>query len=299
MRFDAKGMDMSIRTLETAALLITGSLVAVASSAPMGPPTAYLGAGRWGVGAEYGYGQMDLKTSGTVRDEVARSLSQTYLWDQDFRVDTLKSNMIFGTIAYGVMDNWDIFVRLGANNAQSDIKALPPENNTSETEGSFDGSFGFAAGAGTRVTFYQAQPWALGGLIQGTWFHTSMSDFRIMDPYFPEDETWVGEAKLDYWQIQASVAAALQVDKWRLWAGPFVQYTQGSLDFDGRASIASLSDTLKWRSDIDDSFQVGGHFGANWEISDQFNLWLEGQVTPDTWTVGIGAVIIPEKSFQI
>ena len=73
MRFDAKGMDMSIRTLETAALLITGSLVAVASSAPMGPPTAYLGAGRWGVGAEYGYGQMDLETSGTVTDEVARA----------------------------------------------------------------------------------------------------------------------------------------------------------------------------------------------------------------------------------
>ena len=60
MRFDAKGMDMSIRTLETAALIIIGSLVAVASSAPMGPPTAYLGAGRWGMGAEYGYGQMDL-----------------------------------------------------------------------------------------------------------------------------------------------------------------------------------------------------------------------------------------------
>ena len=45
--------------------------------------------------------------------------------------------MIFGTIAYGVMDNWDIFVRLGANNAQGDIKALPPENDTAESRRQF------------------------------------------------------------------------------------------------------------------------------------------------------------------
>jgi hypothetical protein len=291
---------MKIDRLVTTTLIVTGVLVSVApANAPMGSPTAYLGVGSWGVGAEYGYGQMDLEASGTVTDEVANSLGNTYLWDQDFRADRIKSNMIFGTLAYGLTDSWDIFVRLGANNARGDIRALPPENHTSETEGGFDGRFGFAAGAGTRVTFYQAQPWALGGLIQGTWFHTSMSSFRIMDPYFPEDETWVGEAKLEYWQIQASVAAALQLDKWRLWAGPFVQYTQGNLDFDGRATIASLSGVLKWHSDIDDSFQVGGHFGANWAISDQFNLWLEGQVTSDTWMVGVGAMIHPEKPFGI
>ncbi len=65
------------------------------------------------------------------------------------------------------------------------------------------------------------------------------------------------------------------------------------MDFSGATSIAGLTGTIKWSSTIDDSFQVGGHFGANWEVSDQFNLWLEGQITSDTWLVGVGAVLRP------
>jgi len=84
----------------------------------------------------------------------------------------------------------------------------------------------------------------------------------------------------------------------RFWAGPFVQYTQVNLDFDGHTEIASLTGPLNWSSN-DDLFRVGGHFGLNWDVSDQFHLWVEGQVTADSWLVGVGAVIIPQKAFGI
>jgi hypothetical protein len=254
---------------------------------------AYLGEGQWGLGGEYGYGQMDLKTSGTVTDALAG-----FPWAQDFRLDELKSNMVFGTVAYGVTDTWDVFVRLGAADAKGTIIVSPASLTAVERQDDYDGSFGFAGGAGTRVTFYQAKPWSIAGLIQGTWFQPGDSDFEITDPWQP-DESWVGQAKLSYWQIQASVAAAWQVDPWRFWAGPFIQFSQGDMDFEGRAELGGTTDTLNWSSSIDDSFQVGGHFGALWQICDQFDLWTEGQISADSWLASIGAVIIPEKAFKI
>jgi len=282
--------------VETAALIIAASLVAVASSAPMGSPTASLGAGRWGLGAEYGYGQMDLTTSGTVT-EVFPGFD-TAPWAQDFRIDNLKTNMAFGTIAYGLTDTWDIFARIGASDAKGTIVVPPASVTAEQRQDDYDGSFGIAWGVGTRATLHQAGPWSFGGLVQVTFFRPGDSEFSIVDPLIP-DESWVGDAKLNYWQAQASLAAAFQADTWQFWAGPFVQFTQGDMDFDGTTALAGQAGTISWVSTIDDSFQVGGHFGANWEICDQFNLWGEGQITSDSWMVGAGLVIVPEKSFGI
>jgi hypothetical protein len=290
-------MKMKINRLATATLIVTGVLVSVApAGAPMASPTAYLGAGNWGLGAEYGYGQMDLEASGTVT-EVTGLLDTS--WAQHFKMDNLKNNMAFGTIAYGLTDAWDIFARLGATDARNTTVVPPSSSQAEERLGDFDGSFGLAWGVGTRATLHKSGPWSFGGLVQFTWFRPADSDFSINpDPWIP-DESWTGKAKLNYWQAQASLAAAFQADTWRFWVGPFVQFTQGDMDFSGTTSIAGLTGTLNWSSTIDDSFQVGGHFGANWEVCDQFNLWMEGQITGDSWLVGVGLVLVPEKSFGI
>ncbi len=288
---------MKINRLAPATLVVIGALVSVAlAGAPMGSPTAYLGAGNWGVGAEYGYGSMDLEASGTVT-EVTGPLDIS--WSQHFEIDNLKSNMAFGTIAYGLTDTWDLFARLGATDARDTLVVSPSAMRAEERQGDFDGSFGLAWGVGTRATLHKAGPWSLGGLVQFTWFRPGDSDFSITpDPLIP-DESWAGEAKLHYWQAQASLAAIYQANTWRLWAGPFVQYTQGDMDFRGTTSIASLTGTINWSSTIGDAWRVGGHFGANWEIRDQLNLWLEGQIASDSWLVGVGLVFVPEKSFGI
>ena len=277
---------------------VTGVFPSIApGGAPMGLPGAIVGEGRWAIGAEYGREQGDVDAFGRV-DEVFLNDS-SFFWTQPFEINDLTSNMIFGTLAYGICDNWDIFARVGAADAKDKIVALAADTDALERQDDFEGSFGLAWGAGTRATFCRAGPWSFGGLMQVTWFRPGNSDFSVADPLIP-DESWVGDVKLSYWQAQASLAAAYQIDKWRLWAGPFLQFVRGDMDFNGRAVLdgAGVS-TIRWTSNLQESSEIGAHFGVNWELSDLFDLWVEGQITADSWLVGIGGVFIPEKSLGL
>jgi len=289
---------MKINRFATAALIATVVLVSVApAGAPMGPASAFLGEGRWSVGGGYGYEEMTLDAFGTVTERFPSGT--TFSWTQPFRIDDLRSNMFFGTLAYGICEDWDIFARIGAADAGDRIVALAADTGAVERENEFDGSFGLAWGVGTRATFARSGPWSFGGLMQVTWFQPGSSSFSIDDPLIP-DESWDGEVELDYWQAQAALAATYQVDRWRFWAGPFLQFIQGDMDFRGTADLGGggLS-TIRWTSDVHESSQVGGYFGANWEMSDAFDVWVEGQLTGDSWVVGIGAMIRPGKSFGL
>jgi len=278
-------------------LAITAVLASTAvGGAPMGPPAAILGEGQWSVSGEYAFEQMDMKASGRAVTEIPGEAP--FFWTQPSRIDSLKSNMVFGKLAYGLCDNWDLFVRAGASNASDEIVVLPADTSSVEVRDSYDGSFGFAWGVGTRATFCRSGPWSVGGLVQVTWFQPGDSDFTVPDPLVP-GETWVGKMNLDYWQTQVSLAAAYQADTVRLWGGPFLQFVRGDMDFSGQAILeeGGGSSGLGWSSDLEETAQIGAHFGADWQIAKQWSLWVEGQITEDSWLVGVSAAFTPEKTF--
>ncbi len=281
-----------------AILAVTASFASVASGgAPMGLPNAWVDQGRWAVGGEYGYEQMNLESSGRVTQQIFGQ--EPAFWTQRFRIDDLASNMFFGTIAYGISENWDIFARVGAADAKGTVVALPASTDALTRQDDVDGSFGLAWGAGTRATLYRCGPWSFGGLVQVTWFRPGDSAFSITDPLQP-DESWAGDAELKYWQLQASLAAVYQVENWRFWAGPFLQAVYGDLNFRGTSSLTdgpALS-TIRWSSSIDESYEVGAHLGVNWELSNEWSLWAEGQITGDSWLVGVGGAFSPEKALD-
>lgn len=278
------------KALLVTVLTVAGVCATVASGgAPMGSPTAQLGEGNWGFGIEYGYEEMDLEATGTVTDE-----SIPFFWSQDFEIEDLTSNMVFGSLSYGMCDTWDIFVRVGVADA-SDAIILPPADSTAaERSDAFDGDFGIAWGVGTRGTFCRSGPWSVGGVMQVTWFEPDESEFSVMDPFLP-DETWRGEVDLEYWQAQFGLAAAFQADAWRFWAGPFFQFVEGDMDFDGRAFLGDdpAGVSLNWSSDLDESSQFGVFGGINWAVADSVNLRVEGQVTGDSFLFSVGALFIP------
>lgn len=284
------------KTVVVVTLAMAAGLAATAQAgAPLGPPTALLGEGNWGIGAEYGHEQISMEACGTVIEVFPDD--SYFFWTQAFEIEDLQTNMIFGTLAYGVCDTWDIFVRAGTADAKDDIVALPADAGSVARRDAFDGNFGLAWGAGTRATFCRSGPWSFGGTVQVTWFQPGDSDFTIDDPLLP-DETWVGDIELDYWQAQVSLAASLQLDTLQFWIGPFLQFIDGDMDFDGQAVLAgggTVSD-LCWSSDLNESSQIGGFIGLNWEVTRQWNLWVEGQVTSDSWLVGVGTVIVPGRS---
>ncbi len=270
------------------------------TAATMGPPMALMGQDQWGVGIEYGRQNIDLQASGTLRAFYTAEAIPVDVAER-LRIEDLTANMIFATLAYGVWDDWDVFVRLGAADADADVRArghdvLGEFGGAHEYEiGSVDGSFGFAWGVGTRATFHRWGPWAVGGLAQFTWFKPGDGDISYTDPLQGAGAVHTGEASLDYWTIQLSLAAIYQVDAWQFWAGPFLQFIRGDLDRCG--DIEGLpGDTFRASADIEEESQIGGHIGATWDMADEWNVWAEGQFTGDSWLIGLGLTFIPGKS---
>ncbi len=164
---------------------------------------------------------------------------------------------------------------------------------------SLNSDFGFAFGVGTRGTFCRSGPWAFGGLVQATYFMPGDSDIEYTDPLWGEGVVQVGDAELRFWEAQVSLAASYQVDTLRLWAGPFLQFVMGDLDRDGEVLFdgENLGDTFDASSDLQQESEIGGHFGGDWSINQQVDLWVEGQVTGDSWFVGVGLLLKPQESF--
>ena len=164
---------------------------------------------------------------------------------------------------------------------------------------SLDSDFGFAFGVGTRGTFCRSGPWAFGGLVQATYFMPGDSD--IDTPIRSGERAWCrsGMPNFDFWEAQVSLAASYQVDTLRLWAGPFLQFVMGDLDRDGEVLFDgdNLGDTFDASSDLQQESEIGGHFGGDWSINQQVDLWVEGQVTGDSWFVGVGLLLKPQESF--
>jgi hypothetical protein len=279
--------------------------------APMGPPMALLGEGHWAVGGEYGHENMTMRASGTLR-AVYNDIPFDFV--ENIRIDDLAMNMFFGTLAYGVCDNWDIFVRVGASDATdgarataniprnpNDPNALVDQLGVPQTYplGSFDNSFGLAWGVGTRATFCRSGPWSFGGLVQATWFKPGDSSVRYTDPMWGTGVQHVGNASFDFWETQVSLAVAYQVDTWRLWAGPFLQFVAGDLDRDGSILFNGVNagDKFHASSKLQQESEIGGHVGADWELSKQLDLWVEGQVTGDSWFAGVGLIFKPQETF--
>ncbi len=286
------------------ALMALSVCVSVASGgAPMGPPIAYLEEGQWSLGGEFAHEQMDLQGSGMFQSVYVVAPPETFDFVETQRIRDLEMNMFFGTLAYGVCDNWNLFVRIGAADAQDDISAtsdiidlgIPGEYSL----GQIDSSYGLAWGIGSRATFCRSGPWSFGGLVQVTWFEPGDSDIEYADPIVPpgNEAVQAGEASIDYWQAQISLAVAYQVDTLQLWAGPFLQFIEGDLERSGSILFdgVDFGDTFDASGDIREESQVGGHVGANWSFAEQWNLWVEGQVTGDSWLVGVGAAFTPES----
>ncbi len=285
-------MDMRTKVLAIAVLAATGVFVSVASGgAPMGLPTATLSQGQWAIGAEYAYEQSNLEAFGRVREVFLDN--SVFSWTQPFRLDDVTSNMFFGTLAYGLCENWDIFARVGASDAQDSLVLVPADTEARQAQDDLDSSFGLAWGMGTRATFCRCGPWSFGGLAQVTWFHPGDSSFGVTDPLQP-DESWAGDVSLKYWQAQMALAAAYQIDTWRLWAGPFLQFVRGDMDFAASTVLGDAGiSTIRWTSDLQESSQIGAQFGARWEATKEWNLSVEGQITGDSWLVGVGVSFIP------
>jgi opacity protein-like surface antigen len=230
--FFGKEMVMEKKLLLVVVVLATVALAgsAALALAPTGPPTAGLKTGQFRVGVEYSYSNEDMKLEG-------------------HKLDNTTSNMIFGNLGYGIMDDWEAFVRLGVANV--DYK-----------DGDFSGDYGFVWGLGTKVTFLKQENLNWGALFQMTWTNS-------------EDEG----VEFDFYDMQIAVGPTWKLsDTLSIYGGPFVHFING--DVDGYGYTADLEEDSAYggyigaEAALADNTSLFGEFqltGSGWAIGTGIN----------------------------
>ena len=275
-------------------LALTMWATAASAGAPLGPAMATLEQGDLSLGFEFAQETMTLSADGPCIESVSGS---TDSYKQKFEIDDLESTMYFARLTYGLTDQWDVFLRLGAADAQDDLNLRGGTGLLTGTGAgtiAMDGNHGFAYGVGTRATFWNDGPWSIAGTAQATWFNPGDTSFNITRPATP-DQSVLGEAQIDYLQTQFSLALVYQEDPWGVWIGPFAQLIDGDLDLDADFVVSgSTLGNISCAGDIEEESVIGLHAGAALAVAPGLAGWVEAQYTPDSWLFGLGAVIRPK-----
>jgi hypothetical protein len=225
-------------------LLMFGLAGSALALAPMGPPTAGLKTGQFRVGVEYSYSDEDMEVE-----------SET--------IDNVTSNMIFGNLGYGIMDEWEVFVRLGMANVEAD-----------DVWGSgvdVSGDFQFAWGFGTKVTFLKQEDLNWGALFQMTWLKSED------DPLL-----WGTDVEFDFYDMQIAVGPTWKLnDTFSVYGGPFVHLIEGDVDL-------SNDEDESVTGDLNEDSAFGGYIGTEAALSQNTSWYGEFQITGGGWGLATG-----------
>jgi hypothetical protein len=244
------------------ALALTGSALALA---PMGPPTAGLKTGQFRAGAEYSYTNSDFKID----------------WGSgEYTAKNVKVNVWTANLGYGIMDDWEAFVRLGAGNAAGD----------SEDFGSATGDYKFAWGLGTKYTFLKQDNLDWGVLFQIGWLSSEFKDSGTFVDESDATQTFHDTYKLDAYDIEIALGPTWKAaEGLSVYGGPFFNIIRGDIDFH-ESVTPDTTQSYSESADIKEKSVFGGYVGAQWDFMQNASLFGEFQFTGAgcTFATGVG-----------
>jgi len=282
---------------------------------PMGPPTAGLTQGQWSAGLDYAYSETDHIWDGkfNIKDYMGYDIWPRPLKDK-LTMEGVEMHKAYFNLGYGIMDNWEIFFRVGGARAEAQKPTreihdyLEDSYNVwiPEDGPAHDWDTGFAMGFGTKATFWEDTNLKIGGLFSAS--YTKM-DIRvkyqggIYDEYNMIEGWWSypSEGEMDLWELQFAIGATYELSpRFTVYGGPFWHYMDGEYDFDGQGYFASSLDGLNPGSgypisaegdyDIEVNSQFGGYLGAQIDVTDNVVCNAECMLTGDA--IGIGTSLI-------
>jgi len=282
---------MEKRKLVMAIVVVVGLFSSVTfAGGPLGPPRALVGHGKWLVDVEYAHENIDLKSYGKRTEYAYSGGVWTYYPSgcTKLEIKDVESDMFFGSLAYGLSDNWDVYARAGIADAGADIKAGCGAGYAGEEYG-FDGGFGFSWGVGTRATFCQCGLWTFGAVGQVTWVDPGDDDLSWSGDVGGYDVVMSGKLKLDWRQFQAGLGVTYQADGWWVYGGPCLFFVNGDLD----ATITETQDgspayLYKYRHEIREESEFGGWVGVGCNLPQNATCYAVAQIYGDGWLVGAG-----------
>jgi hypothetical protein len=216
----------------------------------MGPPVASLKRGQFKTGVDLAIGEMDLEMEfpGIIHT-----------------LKNVRSRRYLGSLSYGLADEWEVFVRLGADDV--------------EASGGFSGNPEFAYGLGTKFTLAGDNTLNWGVLLQlGRTKSESLYSESIPGFFVPVS----GDTEMDWYEFQLAWGGNYDMDDYRLYSGLFLHYLRG--DFD----VQSDTFPITWQFDLRQKSVLGAYVGARFDVSKKVNVDTEFQFTSDAWALGLG-----------
>lgn len=244
---------------------------------PIGPPLAEVEKGWYKVGIDYSFSDMDIELGEADFDQYVGGEKRSSGSAPSVTLEGFQPHKVYANVGYGVFDNWQAFLRLGAATANAGGKVW-------DLGEEFDGSLDLAVGGGIKATFYEGFYTTIGGLAQVNYTRYD-GNFSASDWSAPDF------VSIDLAELQVALGVTYRwTQRLSVYAGPFAYMALGN--FEGSFSttddnIAGLIRT-DYTRDIDEGPTFGGFLGARIMMSDDRFFNIEYQQTSDASAVGAG-----------
>ncbi len=244
---------------------------------PMGPPTTGLMEGQFELGIDYSNSTMELELTNGKWTEWFNGALNDSGEAVTFRLNDFKMNKIYANLGYGILENCDVFLRLGVVNAEFGDSIW-------EAGEEFDSQSNLTFCIGSRATFYEEGDLKLGRMIQFSWANLD-GDLKA------SQWTEADSVNIDLIEIQATIGPTYALtDGFSIYGGPFFHFIYGSIEdkFNEEISGGVLSSEYSW--DIDETSNFGGYIGAQMTFDEYTFFNIEYQYTSGADLLGLNLI---------
>lgn len=236
---------------------------------PLGSASDDLKKGQFGIGLDYSLSDVDLVAKGrgnlAIYDAGTGTLISAQSEQQRLKLDGIEVHKAYANFGYGISDNLEVFLRLGASDAEW--------RDDSDTH--------FSYGLRTGVIFYEKDAVQLGALAQYSWVESQFSSLPITTVVGGTPYPLVMGGRLEMHEIQIAIGPTYELTEGiALYGGGFFHLMDGSLDLKGSATttgIPQLRYDLDSSYDIDRVSEVGLYIGARIAATNAISYSIEYQ----------------------
>ncbi len=242
---------------------------------PLGPPMASLGQRKFREGFEYSYGSMDFELNEGHWAEYLDGVFFDSGKANSITLKDFKTKKSYFNLRYGITDNLDAFLRLGATVGEFGDSIW-------EDAEKFDSQAEFTIGGGVKATFYESGNLKLGGIFQASWANY---DGKLMAEHWAAADF----IEMNIAEIQVAVGPTYKlIDRVLIYGGPFFHFVTGDLDneYSEVSGGSLLASHYSW--DVDERSIFGGYIGMQIELAKDSSLNFEYQHATSADMISIG-----------
>ncbi len=238
---------------------------------PIGSPADKLKRGQFCIGADYSITDMDFEATGssilTINNLTTGTLIGIQSQEQSLSLDGVEVHKAYANLGYGITDNLEAFLRLGAADA--------------EWKGDSDTHFSF--GFRTGLTFFQKDALQLSAFAQYSWAESEFDSLPLTTMVGGVSYPMLMSGRLNMQELQIALGPTYELTKGiSLYGGGFLHFMDGKLDLKGSASttgIPKIGYDLDSSYDIDQASELGTYIGAKIDATKNISYSIEYQHT--------------------